>query len=204
MPTPSATGSAHGRRRTEVRLRRTRRPGTIGLTHMLEHFLFKGSDLAGTTDWKAEQAIAESIERLEREITDEKNRNRDCFRQRDVFALLGERTGDALRHFVDLVGHQLSELVVIGAIGLAWQRGLIKDTNDFARDYEAMRSHGVVFVRPPNVAPYGTVAVFEDLYGNLWDLVQPNENNRSWQMCCAFRPTRSPPGRTGCSWTPRC
>lgn len=62
------------------------RPGTIGLTHMLEHFLFKGSDLAGTTDWEAEKAIAERIERLERRITDEKNRNRDCFRQRDVFA----------------------------------------------------------------------------------------------------------------------
>lgn len=62
------------------------RPGTVGLTHMLEHFLFKGSDLAGTTDWKAEQAIAARIEVLEREITDEKNRNRDCFRQRDVFA----------------------------------------------------------------------------------------------------------------------
>ncbi|MEO6212360.1 MAG: pitrilysin family protein [Vicinamibacterales bacterium] len=62
------------------------RPGTIGLTHMLEHFLFKGSDLAGTTDWEAEKAIAERIERLERQITDEKNRNRDCFRQRDVFA----------------------------------------------------------------------------------------------------------------------
>jgi predicted Zn-dependent peptidase len=62
------------------------RPGTIGLTHMLEHFLFKGSDLAGTTDWEAEKATAERIERLERQITDEKNRNRDCLRQRDVFA----------------------------------------------------------------------------------------------------------------------
>ena len=62
------------------------RPGTIGLTHMLEHFLFKGSDLAGTTNWEAEKAIAERIERLEREVTDERNRNRDCFRQRDVFA----------------------------------------------------------------------------------------------------------------------
>jgi predicted Zn-dependent peptidase len=62
------------------------RPGTVGLTHMLEHFLFKGSDLAGTTDWEAEKAIAEKIERLERQITDEKNRHRDCFRQRDVFA----------------------------------------------------------------------------------------------------------------------
>ncbi len=62
------------------------RPGTTGLTHMLEHFLFKGSDLAGTTDWEAEKGIAERIEVLERQITDEKNRNRDCFRQRDVFA----------------------------------------------------------------------------------------------------------------------
>jgi predicted Zn-dependent peptidase len=62
------------------------RPGTTGLTHMLEHFLFKGSDLAGTSDWGAEKAIAERIEVLERQITDEKNRNRDCYRQRDVFA----------------------------------------------------------------------------------------------------------------------
>jgi catechol 2,3-dioxygenase-like lactoylglutathione lyase family enzyme len=45
-------------------------------------------------------------------------------------------------------------------------------TDDFARDYEAMRSKGVRFVRTPKQAPYGTVAVFEDLYGNLWDLVQ--------------------------------
>jgi predicted Zn-dependent peptidase len=62
------------------------RPGTVGLTHMLEHFLFKGSDLAGTIDWEAEKAIAGKIEVLERQITDEKNRHRDCFRQRDVFA----------------------------------------------------------------------------------------------------------------------
>jgi catechol 2,3-dioxygenase-like lactoylglutathione lyase family enzyme len=45
-------------------------------------------------------------------------------------------------------------------------------TDDFWRDYEAYRSHGVVFVREPNEAEYGTVAVFRDLYGNLWDLVQ--------------------------------
>jgi len=62
------------------------RPGTVGLTHMLEHYLFKGSDLAGSLDWEVERAIAESIERVAREITDEKNRNRDCFRQREVFA----------------------------------------------------------------------------------------------------------------------
>ena len=45
-------------------------------------------------------------------------------------------------------------------------------TDDFWRDYEKMLSRGVEFVRPPLVASYGTVAVFKDLYGNLWDLVQ--------------------------------
>ena len=45
-------------------------------------------------------------------------------------------------------------------------------TDDFWRDYEAMTANGVRFVRSPAEQPYGTVAVFEDLYGNLWDLVQ--------------------------------
>lgn len=45
-------------------------------------------------------------------------------------------------------------------------------TDDFARDHESMRTRGIRFVREPKTAPYGTVAVFEDLYGNLWDLVQ--------------------------------
>ena len=49
-------------------------------------------------------------------------------------------------------------------------------TDDFARDYQTMRDKGVHFVRPPAVQPYGTVAVFEDLYGNLWDLVQFSGN----------------------------
>jgi catechol 2,3-dioxygenase-like lactoylglutathione lyase family enzyme len=49
---------------------------------------------------------------------------------------------------------------------------LFLKTDDFWRDYEAMRAKGVTFVREPKEAPYGTVAVFEDLYGNLWDLVQ--------------------------------
>ncbi|MEO6043830.1 MAG: VOC family protein [Tepidiformaceae bacterium] len=50
---------------------------------------------------------------------------------------------------------------------------LFLNTDDFWRDYNEMASLGITFVRPPLVAPYGTVAVFEDLYGNLWDLIQP-------------------------------
>lgn len=49
---------------------------------------------------------------------------------------------------------------------------LFLQTDDFWRDYETYRSRGVTFTRPPKEADYGTVAVFEDLYGNLWDLVQ--------------------------------
>ena len=45
-------------------------------------------------------------------------------------------------------------------------------TDNFARDYGAYTARGVRFVRPPKEEPYGTVAVFEDVYGNLWDLVQ--------------------------------
>ena len=46
-------------------------------------------------------------------------------------------------------------------------------TDDFWRDFNAYKAQGVEFVREPSEAPYGTVAVFKDLYGTLWDLVQP-------------------------------
>jgi catechol 2,3-dioxygenase-like lactoylglutathione lyase family enzyme len=47
-------------------------------------------------------------------------------------------------------------------------------TDDFARDYSAFKAKGVVFVREPAQQPYGTVAVFQDPWGNLWDLIQPS------------------------------
>ncbi len=46
-------------------------------------------------------------------------------------------------------------------------------TDDFWRDYHRMLEKGVRFVREPQTEAYGTVAVFEDLYGNLWDLLEP-------------------------------
>ena len=49
---------------------------------------------------------------------------------------------------------------------------LFLSTDDFWRDYRRMISQGVTFVREPKVESYGTVAVFEDLYGNRWDLLQ--------------------------------
>jgi catechol 2,3-dioxygenase-like lactoylglutathione lyase family enzyme len=47
-------------------------------------------------------------------------------------------------------------------------------TDDFWRDYHAYKARGIIFVREPKAESYGTVAVFKDLYGNLWDLLQPN------------------------------
>jgi catechol 2,3-dioxygenase-like lactoylglutathione lyase family enzyme len=51
---------------------------------------------------------------------------------------------------------------------------LFLNTDDFWRDYNEMVSRGVKFIREPKKEAYGTVAVFEDLYGNLWDLLQLN------------------------------
>ena len=49
---------------------------------------------------------------------------------------------------------------------------LFLNTDDFWRDYRNLVAKGVVFVRGPSEEPFGTVAVFKDLYGNLWDLIQ--------------------------------
>jgi len=46
-------------------------------------------------------------------------------------------------------------------------------TDNFKRDYAHMQQQGIVFTRPARKEPYGTVAVFADLYGNLWDLIEP-------------------------------
>ncbi|MEL6390629.1 MAG: VOC family protein [Bacteroidota bacterium] len=56
--------------------------------------------------------------------------------------------------------------------------GFFLFTDDFWRDYNKLIEKEINFVRPPTEFDYGTVAVFEDLYGNLWDLIEPNENNK--------------------------
>ena len=54
---------------------------------------------------------------------------------------------------------------------------LFLNTDDFWRDYNEMVSQGINFVREPKKESYGTVAVFEDLYGNLWDLLELNDGH---------------------------
>lgn len=52
--------------------------------------------------------------------------------------------------------------------------GFFLHTDDFARDHARMATAGVRFLEEPRHEPYGTVAVFQDLYGNHWDLLQPD------------------------------
>lgn len=73
--------------------------------------------------------------------------------------LLAQADGDAQRASV---GNQTGGRV-----------GFFLHTDDFARDHAAMLGHGVRFLEAPRHEPYGTVAVFEDLYGNRWDLLEP-------------------------------
>ena len=54
---------------------------------------------------------------------------------------------------------------------------LFLQTNDFWRDYNDMKSKGVIFNEEPRVEEYGTVVVFQDLYGNKWDLLELNRSN---------------------------
>jgi len=72
--------------------------------------------------------------------------------------LLAQATGDQAR----AVGDQAAGRVF-----------LFLETDDFARDQGRMVAGGVRFLEAPRHEPYGTVAVFEDLYGNRWDLIQP-------------------------------
>ena len=56
---------------------------------------------------------------------------------------------------------------------------LFLETDDFARDHAAMTAAGVRFLEAPRHEPYGTVAVFEDLYGTRWDLIQPQSSHQA-------------------------
>lgn len=56
-------------------------------------------------------------------------------------------------------------------------------TDHFWQDYHKLKERDVVFVREPETQDYGTVAVFEDLYGNRWDLIQPSQNNKGVMRC---------------------
>ena len=57
---------------------------------------------------------------------------------------------------------------------------LFLSTDDFWRDYHRMKNDDITFIRDPQEFDYGTVAVFEDLYGNLWDLIELKAGHGLW------------------------
>ncbi|MFD2097699.1 VOC family protein [Corallincola platygyrae] len=73
--------------------------------------------------------------------------------------VLTQATTDAEKQ---AVGNQAGGLVL-----------MLLQTNDFWRDHKQMKANGVIFEEEPRVEPYGTVAIFQDLYGNRWDLIEP-------------------------------
>ena len=75
----------------------------------------------------------------------------------DAGLLLARATGDQTARIGDQAGGRVF---------------LFLETDDFARDHARMAAAGVTFLEPPRHEPYGSVAVFEDLYGNRWDLIQ--------------------------------
>jgi catechol 2,3-dioxygenase-like lactoylglutathione lyase family enzyme len=70
---------------------------------------------------------------------------------------------------------------------------LFLHTDDFWRDYTAYKAKGIVFVRDPKQESYGMVAVFKDLYGNLWDLLQPASPGRGVRTVTASCPDCNSP-----------
>lgn len=76
----------------------------------------------------------------------------------DAGLLLAKATGDQVSRIGDQTGGRVM---------------LFLETDDFARDHQRMAAAGVRFAEAPRHEPYGTVAVWEDLYGNRWDLIKP-------------------------------
>ena len=84
----------------------------------------------------------------------------------------GAPEGAATIVIAEASGEGQAAIVGNQGAGRVW---LFLETDSLARDYNRFKQHGVEFVREPVVQPYGQVAVFQDLYGNQWDLIQRNK-----------------------------
>ncbi len=99
------------------------------------------------------------------------------------FTLVEDTAQSETKRWVLVAPRGAAECCLLLAKGVGEQRSrvgnqtggrvfLFLKTDDFWRDYQNMRARGVNFVREPKKEEYGTVAVFADLYGNLWDLIE--------------------------------
>lgn len=93
-----------------------------------------------------------------------------------LVALVVDDYDEAIRFYTEALGFRLAEDTPQRArVGdqTGGRVGFFLHTDDFARDHARMTAAGVTFLEEPRHEPYGSVAVFQDLYGNRWDLLQP-------------------------------
>ncbi|WP_409017931.1 VOC family protein [Azospirillum sp. BE72] len=90
------------------------------------------------------------------------------------WVVVGPPRGDASLLLARAIGEQQSATVGRQGGGRVF---LFLETDNFARDHARYLAAGVVFREPPRSEPYGMVAKFEDLYGNLWDLIEPRASD---------------------------
>jgi catechol 2,3-dioxygenase-like lactoylglutathione lyase family enzyme len=114
----------------------------------------------------------------------------DFYTQKLGFLLIEDTVLSETKRWVLVAppGGQECALLLAKAVGPAQEQAvgnqtggrvfLFLHTDNFYRDYQSMFDKGVRFIRPPANESYGTVAVFEDLYGNLWDLIGPNDPDK--------------------------
>ena len=101
------------------------------------------------------------------------------------FSLVSDKDVGAGKRRITITAGDGTRLLLARAEGEVQQRaigrqtgdrvGFFLETDDFARDHAAMLAKGVAFKEAPRHEVYGSVAVFADLYGNLWDLIQPKD-----------------------------
>jgi catechol 2,3-dioxygenase-like lactoylglutathione lyase family enzyme len=109
----------------------------------------------------------------------------DFYTQKLNFRLLEDTVRSPTKRWVRIAppGHNECAILLAKAVGeeqisrIGNQTGgrvfLFLYTDDFWRDYRHMEAHGIEFIEQPREEEYGTVIVFKDLYGNLWDFIQP-------------------------------
>lgn len=105
------------------------------------------------------------------------------FTEKLGFRLVEDKPLDGAKRWVRVAAENGAELLLARAEGSAQEAAvgnqaggrvfLFLHTDDFVRDHAAMRAKGITFREDPRHEPYGTVAVFLDLYGNPWDLLEP-------------------------------
>ena len=142
-----------------------------------------------TVAMKAETIYLQPSQRLAAVQKESHARKRDG---KDIAYVIFDRSGKiahltqklpAVTEFINthLISADYEKVNTVGLWEILNQTGgrvfLFLHTDDFWRDYHAMRAKGIQFIREPKEAEYGTVAVFTDLYGNLWDLLQLKEGH---------------------------